>query len=333
MHVVVIGNGAQGLAAARKLLESRMFTVDVIYDKRGLQPPNALWELPPYKVGPEDVVARWAKATFLEYIYLHANVPECGVTYPVPFYALSRNQIHPNAHAAFLPNYRHGRSVLEDVALQKACGRHVLQTYVDAQVYDSAVLDTRTFLEWERRRIQELGGKFIRAELNGLKDVQKFSPQAALIVNCSGIGSKGLVGDDKIYPIKGQVLHVDNMTHVNVALVDEDTGAYAIPGESLEIGGTSEPGVWDRKVSKTASKEIMAKAKQMIPALETTKELDIDVWSGLRPARKDGIRFELDTSCGVRTLHCYGHGGAGIITAIGAANDIVALAIDLRSKL
>jgi len=52
---------------------------------------------------------------------------------------------------------------------------------------------------------------------------------------------------------------------------------------------------------------------------------------GLRPARPT-VRLELDdSSSGHPTIHCYGHGGAGVTLSWGCADDVLQLVKGLRS--
>ncbi|GBG29690.1 D-amino-acid oxidase [Hondaea fermentalgiana] len=336
-RAVVIGNGAQGLAAAWKLLDTGMFEVEVVADKAGLSPPNALWEIPPYNVQPEVLVTKWAKATFGEYLSMRESFGEdVGVCYPVPLYALTRNELpgdHPQKHN--LANYRHGPEVLKEEILQRATAGTAHEIYKDAEAYDTITVNTRKNFAWLRKRIQELGGRFSRVELKDLSEAWTVGDRGKvdLVVNCTGMGAYDLAKDKAVKPIKGQVVHV-SMDEVRCAMSDYESRSYAIPadGEWLEVGGTSEEGVWDRAPDQAILDDLVNRASEMLPRLkEVMKSDDADVWTGLRPGREGGVRFGIDKSRAKGepvVIHCYGHGGAGVITSLGCANDVAALAID-----
>mmetsp|Transcript_17174 Transcript_17174/g.33671 ORF Transcript_17174/g.33671 Transcript_17174/m.33671 type:complete len:359 (+) Transcript_17174:70-1146(+) len=343
-RAVVIGTGAQGLAAAWKLLDTGMFEVEVISDKGGMMPPNALWEIPPYNVQPEALVTKWAKATFGEYLALKATYgDEPGVCYPVPLYALTRNSL-PGKHPAqeYLVNYRSGPEVLKEELLQRATNGKATETYKEAEAYDSITVNTRKYFAWMRKQITALGGRFTRLELKKLSDAWTGAErgQVDIVVNCTGMGAYDLVPDKNVKPVKGQTVHVP-MDEVRCAMSDFESRSYAIPadGEWLEVGGTSEEGVWDRSPDQAIIEDLVDRASEMLPRLkEVVKEGD--VWTGLRPGREGGVRFGIDSERAAGepvVIHCYGHGGAGVITSLGCANDVAALAIDacevIKSKI
>lgn len=333
---IVIGAGAQGLSTAWKLLESGMFDVEIIFDKAGMMPPNALWDIPPYNVQPEALFTKWAKVSFSEYLALRTIYgDEAGINYPVPFYALTRGNLpgdHPRKNE--LVNYRRGKQVLQEEALQRATMGTAHKTYNDAEAFESLSIDTPKHFAWLRKQIQSLGGKFTRMELENVTQVCTLPGrgQVDLIVNCSGLGAYDLVGDQALHPIKGQVLHVP-MDEVTCAVSDNDTRSYAIPGglgQWLEVGGTAEEGNWNRVPNASVVNDVVKRASEMLPRLKDVVS-EGDVWAGLRPGRRGGVRFGLDETgeAGLPIIiHCYGHGGAGIITSIGCAIDVTALAVE-----
>jgi len=332
--VAVVGSGVQGLYAALRLAEAG-FAVRVVAAAGGLSPPNALWELPVFRMEPQDAAARWARESLDAFLGMHERFgEEAGVVFPVPCYAVSRERFAAaelNPFRAVLPRFRHGPEVLREAALARATGGLAERVYVDAQAFDSLVLDTRKHLMFLRRRIAALGGKFIRAELTSLERVRDLVPDAALVVNCSGIGARELVPDEAVFPIKGEVAHAD-LPNVCCAICDEQTGANVIPmpveDGMAEVGGTGEMGVWDRAPTEAALSSILERAVPMLPDLGKIPRADLDRWSGLRPGRHGGVRFEPERrASGLLIFHCYGHGGGGIITAPGCASDVVAFAI------
>lgn len=60
-------------------------------------------------------------------------------------------------------------------------------------------------------RFRKAGGQVVKQKVN---DLQELSSQGYdVIVNCSGLGAKSLVGDSQVYPVRGQVLKVCIHTH------------------------------------------------------------------------------------------------------------------------
>lgn len=68
-----------------------------------------------------------------------------------------------------------------------------------------------------KRKIENLGGRFIRRKVSSLKELYDAFPASHIFINASGWGSKNLtdVRDDKCFPERGQ----------NVFYHTEQTGA------------------------------------------------------------------------------------------------------------
>jgi D-amino-acid oxidase len=199
MKVAVVGGGAQGLSVAYFLFKANI-SVDVIWDRPGTMPPNALWGLPVYKVEPADLCSRWAFMTFEEYLKMK-DKEECGVYFPAPFYSVSRKPRPKNPDAHLLSGFRDGPQVLQDATLLAVCGSAIHQ-FVNAQVYDAVLVDTQKHFEWLRREISSMGGTHIRRSLQSLFELKGYD----WIINCSGIGAHSLVNDKAVFPIKGILL-------------------------------------------------------------------------------------------------------------------------------
>jgi D-amino-acid oxidase len=90
------------------------------------------------------------------------------------------------------------------------------------------------------------------------------------------------------------------------------------------LGGTLDEGQWDTAVDPVAGAAIIERCCDLVPALRGARVLEHVV--GLRPGRAT-IRLEEDEpiGSGVRLLHNYGHGGAGITLSWGCAAAVAAL--------
>jgi len=329
---IVIGAGAQGLSCALKLLDTQAFrSVEVVFAAAGMVPPNALWELPCYNVEPQELVDRWALSSFADYLmFLELfGAEETGITFPVRFYGLSRSKLaspHPFRH--LLKNFKTGPEVLREVELQAATNGTAHLTYADAEAYDALTLNTRKHFAFLRKLIEEKGGTFRQTEITSPDELN-----ADVIVNCCGIDAFSLEKDKKVFPIRGIVAHAD-LCHVKCAMSDAESHSYAIPaiGQELEIGGTAEKGNWNRKASQSQVEDLFTRAREMIPAISQRNPEHADVWTGLRPGREGGVRFETEFLKDKFVIHNYGHGGAGVITSLGAAQDVAAIALDFVSR-
>ncbi len=150
---------------------------------------------------------------------------------------------------------------------------------------------------------------------------------ADVVVNCTGLGARELVGDSTLYPVRGQIVRVSN-PGLTVSVRDElhpGGRAYVHPrADDCILGGTLDEGQWDTTVDLAVGAAIVERCRDLVPALRDAHVLDHVV--GLRPGRPT-VRLEEDEplGSGARVVHNYGHGGAGITLSWGCAREVVAL--------
>jgi D-amino-acid oxidase len=329
--VVVVGGGVIGLTCAMELAETlqERVRVEVWCERRGQAPPNALWEVPPYKVEPQAEAVQWALASLRKLQHLATHEPRAGV-HMIRYYVVSRSaealrdpSVSGDAYAAQLIEYEHSPDVL---TRHDALRRLLAAGYVDAAVQRVPVVRSVQYLNWLELRLAALGVVVRRGFAVDSLATAARRASALAVVNCAGLGADRLAGDDErqCYPIKGQILAVD-APWIDFAMTDADSGAYVIPapGAALEVGGTADADVWDRTPSAADTSAIRTSVAQMLPSLAAV-EPD-DCWTGLRPARRAGVRLEA-TRCartGALLVHNYGHGGAGFVCSYGCAARVV----------
>ncbi|MED6261328.1 hypothetical protein ATANTOWER_003674 [Ataeniobius toweri] len=191
------------------------------------------------------------------------------------------------------------------------------------QAFTTVKCECSTYLPWLEERFRKAGGWVEQRKVNSL---QELSDSFDFIVNCSGLGSKQLVGDASVYPVRGQVLKVDApwLTHF---IRDGDGKTYIYPGiHSVTIGGTRQEGDWRLHVDKGDTDGILDRCSRLEPSLKKAKVLS--EWVGLRPSRRNPrVEREWLQLQGrmVPVVHNYGHGGWGVTIAWGTALDALEL--------
>ncbi|HEV7453231.1 MAG TPA: FAD-dependent oxidoreductase, partial [Pseudonocardiaceae bacterium] len=89
------------------------------------------------------------------------------------------------------------------------------------------------------------------------------------------------------------------------------------------LGGTAEPGKWDRDPDPATGQAILERCTRLEPRLTNTTVINHLV--GLRPTRRC-VRVDLQHhSSGATIAHNYGHGGAGVSLSWGCATEITNL--------
>uniref|UniRef100_A0A2K6SA75 D-aspartate oxidase n=1 Tax=Saimiri boliviensis boliviensis TaxID=39432 RepID=A0A2K6SA75_SAIBB len=153
-----------------------------------------------------------------------------------------------------------------------------------------------------------------------VEDLWELHPSFDVVVNCSGLGSRQLAGDSKIFPVRGQVLQVQ-APWVEHFIRDGSGLTYIYPGTShVTLGGTRQKGDWNLSPDAENSQEILSRCCALEPSLHGA--CDIREKVGLRPYRP-GVRLqtELLARDGRRlpVVHHYGHGSGGISVHWGTA--------------
>ena len=117
--------------------------------------------------------------------------------------------------------------------------------YLDALVHD----------------VRMAGGTIVIRKFDSLRDIAEL--EELVVVNCTGLGSRELFGDDEITPVKGQLTHLMPQPEV-----DYSTFGSAMPtaggfvhmqprSDGIALGGTSVEGDWSMDVDEEARRRIV----------------------------------------------------------------------------
>jgi D-amino-acid oxidase len=296
-RVVVVGAGVIGMTVAVRLAEHG-HRVDVLARDLPLETTSvmaaALWN--PYEVRAQQRVNAWAAATYDALVEL-AGQPDTGVGL-VSGTEVLRSAASDPWWAKTVPDLAHVRPP---------------EGFVDAWSFIAPVADMPVYLRWLQGRLEDLGGTLTRMSLADLP-----RPADALVVNCSGLGSRRLVGEVDVHPARGQVLFVKGAP-IDRWWLDAEAPTYVVPrSDCVVVGGTFEEDDWSRTPDPDTAEQIWERAVALVPALASGQVVAHRV--GLRPARSQ-VRFERVGG----VIHCYGHGGAGVTLSWGCADEVAAL--------
>jgi len=297
--VIVVGAGVVGLTSAVRLLEAG-HRVDVVARDLPLETTSAiaaaLWY--PYRALPQERVTAWAARSREVLAALAAAEPDAGVRL--------RRGTQVLAEAAGPPWWASAVPVLE-------APRALPPGYAGGWSFVAPVVDMPVHLRWLTARVEALGGTLTRLNLAALPD------GADLVVDCAGIGTRLLAADRSVEPVRGQVVHLEQVG-VEEWWLDAAGPTYVVPRErEIIVGGTDEEGVWSRTPDPDVADSILRRATALVPQLAGARVLRHRV--GLRPVRPT-VRLERVG----RVIHCYGHGGAGVTLAWGCAEEVAGLA-------
>ena len=314
MRVVILGCGVSGLSCGVRLLEAG-YTVEVW--ARELPPHTtsdvaaAIWY--PYRASPQERVSAWAGRTF-EVLSALAADAGTGVRL-VRGVELLREPSPDPWWRPCVTGFRH------------ATAAELRPGHADGYVFDAPIIDMSRYLPWLLGRFHQLGGGLERREVRSVDEVAG----DAVVVNCTGLGSRELLGDTSLFPIRGEVLRVAPLPEARF-LLDEDEArgmTYLVPRfEDCILGGTAEEGNASLTPDPAQARAILARVARLLPEGTPVHVLEHRV--GLRPGRPT-VRLEREWRDGRPLVHDYGHGGAGVTLSWGCAEEVVALVDQVRA--
>uniref|UniRef100_A0A8B9LW30 D-aspartate oxidase n=1 Tax=Astyanax mexicanus TaxID=7994 RepID=A0A8B9LW30_ASTMX len=282
VKVAVVGAGVIGLSTAVCIAEGLPFSsVTILSEKFS---PDTTGDGAAGILIPEQ---RWFRDTFdhLRGIIETPEAPEAGVFFSSGCLLYKEVPSDPNPYWA---NHVFGYRAMSDREMRR--------------------FPNHKFGQLEKRKA---GGQIKREKVT---DLQQLVNSYDVIVNCSGLGSRLLVGDEGVYPVRGQILKVHAPWVKNFIGGGDGGGrAYIYPGiDYITVGGTRQVDDWRLEVDMKDTEGIMERCCQLEPSLRKAQVLE--EWVGLRPGRRNP-RVESEwLQAGQRRVilvHNHGHDGCG----------------------
>ncbi len=307
-YVLIIGAGVSGLTTAVCLAEAGL-AVRVWADA----PPaattsavaGAMWS--PYRASGERVLD-WSRRTF-EVLRELAKDERTGVRMASTLQA-SRTPVGEPWWASAVPG------------LRRATAGELPTGFADGFRFTIPVADMPVYLAYLLQRFRAAGGDVEHRRVRSLDEATQAAP---VVVNCTGLGARDLAPDPSVFPVRGQVVIVEN-PGLEEVWVEQTGGAvettYVIPHpRAVVLGGTAEDHDWRTEPDPASGARIIARCAQVRPELAEARVLAHRV--GLRPARPT-IRLEEERRSRSRIIHNYGHGGSGYTVSWGCAHTVAA---------
>ncbi len=307
MPVLVIGSGVVGLSCGIRLREAGF---DAHIWARDLPPHTtsnvaaAIWY--PYLAYPQELTLGWSITTYAELGRLAIN-PASGVQviegielFPAP--------VDDPWWRDAVPSFR------------RAGPAELPPGYADGYLFATPMIEMPIYLDYLLTRFRELGGIIERRALTSLEEA---CAVAETVVNCAGLGSRSLVGDPRVVPIRGQVVRVAQVGIERFIFDDYGPGGvtYIIPrSHDIILGGTADEGLENLEPDPQIAQAILDRCIALEPRLRHATILEHKV--GLRPGRSS-VRMEAEQRADRLVVHNYGHGGAGVTLSWGCADTVV----------
>ena len=311
--VIVVGGGVMGLTTAVVLAERgvrvRVWTRDPV-ERTTSAVAGALWW--PYHIEPIAAAREWALQSLDVYEELATRAESTGVRMVEG--VMGETELDNDAAwaAARIPGLR--ASTAQEYAGSGLWARLPL-------------IDMSTHLPWLRERLMKAGGVIEERAVGGFAEVD-----APVVVNCTGLGARELVPDSSVYPVRGQLVVVENpgiSTWLGSTGPDGEMAYFFPQPGRLLLGGTADENAWSTEADPAVAEAIVRRCAALRPEIAGARVLEHRV--GLRPAR-DAVRLERELLADGRVLvHNYGHGGGGVTVAWGCAVEAAGLAVPAAS--
>eukprot|EP00111_Clytia_hemisphaerica_P017751 TCONS_00052509-protein len=280
------------------------------------------WE--PFWLGdtPVDVIKSYAKETFayvMENIKNNPDSPDIGF-FTCHGFLLSKDETFKKPFWYDIPSDSRVLSK-DDLKMFPSEARSGMS-------FTTVYTEGRRLVPYYIKRFQEMGGKVFQKLISSLDELPG---DFDVVINCTGLGSRKLFNDKSMFPVRGQVLKIKApwIKQFVTYDVENQDPMYILPNqEFVVVGGTTQKGDYNAKISLTDRKEILDKATKFIPSLKNAKV--VGEWVGLRPAREKGPRIEIENftlsnNRNLKVIHNYGHGGCGMTIHWGCANHVAKL--------
>ena len=189
------------------------------------------------------------------------------------------------------------------------------------------VISTSHYMAWLRRKCEGLGVEFVAGSVSSI-DKLADQADADVVVVAAGMGSGPLLGDETMFPIRGQIVRLANPGLTDWIVDDEFPGGmtYVVPRRTdIVCGGIAEAGSWDAGISPETEAAILQRATALVPELAGLPV--VSRAAGLRPARP-AISLEQVEGYAVPVVTCYGHGGSGVSLSWGCAEAAAELVVE-----
>jgi D-amino-acid oxidase len=307
MRCTIVGAGVSGLSSGIRLIESG-HDVQIVSDKFSPETVSdvaaAIWY--PFLVKPADKADTWGIVTYSVLEELCEGAPEAGVK--------MRDGREYLREVVDLPPWKD-----DIVAFRILEEGEIPEGYVFGWEFRAPVIEMPLYMPWLNARFEEQGGTFKQGFVKNLQDLE-----GDVVVNCVGLGARELCDDMEIKPARGQVIFIDQDPGIGHFDQQPETLTYTIPRSDVTVlGGTTQVDDWDLEIRDEDNDLILSKVEAIWPELDRSKIIGGTV--GLRPSRTE-VRLEEENIDGVRVIHNYGHGGAGVTLSWGCADEVVSMA-------
>jgi D-amino-acid oxidase len=310
-RILVIGAGVSGLTTALHLLQAGHSVTIYQREPQGEFPHTshnayAMWV--PVMSDVDSRVETWANKSLTDFLAL-ASDPTTGVA--LRKIVKLKTHVEEPWFAKKFAGFRHAHE------------GEIPSEYPDAHILEGApIIDPTVYLPWLRQQVLYAGGVF---EQNFVQQLSDCSSEFQVIVNCTGLGSRELVGDTDLHSERVQVLKIKHNGLADVVIDDEGPHQRSclVPhGGYVKVGAVFDGAAEGSEIDPQATADILERARLVAPGFTFDASDIISVTRAYRPERSLTRVEKEQLSDGRLVVHNYGHDGMGYILSHGIAAEI-----------
>lgn len=328
--VLVIGAGVIGLSTARVLQEQfprlkLTIVADKFLDETLSHGAGGLFR-PDATTSPGDdisIITTWVRNSFERFrtLALSPDAKDSGAQLVSGYHLSSVSQA--DCHNSMLATIVPDMTEVNPLELRTLFP----EKFRFGCFYTTLIVDPRFYLRFLTKEFLRKNGNIVVRRIESIPS-DPFLENYDVIVNCTGLQAKYLVGDFRLTPVRGQTIKVRAPWIKHFYYAD---GAYIIPLSDgiVTLGGIKEYGATNPIIDEHDRESIWRRCTALVPSL--LKADRIQEWVGLRPFRQP-VRVEMQIVDGHKIVHNYGHGGNGITLSWGTALHASSLVEQLLSN-
>jgi D-amino-acid oxidase len=191
------------------------------------------------------------------------------------------------------------------------------------------LVDMPRYLDYLVGRLAEKG---VEIQERTVRSLDEAAGAAPVVINCTALGSRELLGDTEFDPTFGQHVILSNpgldMLFMELSMSAEWTSYFPHPTRVV-CGGIRISGRTDRTPDPELTERILSRVRAIEPRLRDAEVIGVE--TGIRPVRST-VRVEAEPLGNALLVHNYGHGGNGVSLSWGCAREATALAVQQRDE-
>jgi D-amino-acid oxidase len=276
-RAAVLGCGAVGLAAARQL-QRRGFEVTIY---AAAVPPDTTSNMSLAGFTPTSAVvaldgrtpewdAQFADVVEIAYRQLQLLVGrEYGVSWLYNYSPLDDVRMASGTNTLMPAHLQSAREVLEP-------GAHPFSTKYAARSAELRI-EPSIYLDAMLRDVAQFGGRVVIRKFTDSREL--LTLDEPVIVNCTGLGSRELFGDEQLIPLKGQLTVLVPQPEVDYSTTGAgragsadmpSAGLHMMPrADGIVLGGTRERDVWTLEPNQDELKRVVEGHREFFTALRS----------------------------------------------------------------